>query len=1173
MIHNVAEFWDHSTLAMVIDPNGNVAIHQARSDGYALSVVQGVLVDNITATGNYTGSGFGLINVPVTGLYGALSSIQIQNTQSNITSLGTLVTLNTSGISNLNGSILGTLATPAQPNITSVGVLSNLSVSNSILVSNIVATGNLAVQLQTNLFSANIVSANIQILNSVYSNILNLNVSTGANITQLTVTTQANIFSANIITENVQTLNSVFSNILNLNVSTGANITQLTVTTQANISSANIVTENVQTLNSVFSNILNLNVSTGANITQLTVSTLANIFSANLVTSNIQTLNVVSSNMGTLNATSIFVGTANLTTANIQTINALTENVQSLNVSTGANITQLTVTTLSNISSANIVAANIATANISSANIVTENVQILNSVFSNILNLNVSTGANITQLTVTTLSNISSANIVSANIQTLNSVFSNILNLNVNSGANITQLSVTTLANISSANIVTENVQTLNSVFSNILNLNVSTGANITQLTVTTLSNISSANIVSANIQTLNSVFSNILNLNVNSGANITQLTVTTQANISSANILTANIGTINATTMNLLNLNVTSTANFSTANFISANIANIYTTNIVGFVGSQWGGLVGGPIYYANGSVGISTTTNINSNLTVIGNIYASTNITTPVLNVTSYANISVLNVYTSANIYTANLVSANIANIYTTNIVGFVGSQWVGLIGGPLYYAQGNVGIGSTTNPGANLTVTGNLFVSNGITTSNIIATGSITGTFNGINQGTLLTLGTNLSTGTSFATSTDLPTLQAYHVNLNNFTQNAILAVSGYSITTQGLINFTTTGLYQLTMAFVMDSPVVKVALGTNSTSAFPSSTSAYTYVYTVTAASSPSNTIVIPIVVQNTSLYYYIDVFCQSSTNSGTFYLTSGTTVSGSKFGTYIQLAPFGSFITTAQNAAAGLLLKTSGSTLSSPLAQASPLPLASNTYHVPMTSAAGWTSSGASSIMSISPNGNFQFYQAGLFKVTLCLNASGQFLSQVGIGTSASDSSLPSTIGPYVYQFSPSITQDPTTIIIPFSVTNTTYYYYLDATFGPSTTVSILPTSTFITVTPVGSYIPSPITTASLVVSQVVTNQTSSYTALSSDSYIGMSNGGTVTIPQGATLTRGKMYTVKDESGKAGVNQAYNIIIQMTGADTIDGQSNAYVQLAYTSVNLMWTGSNNRWVFI
>ena len=104
-------------------------------------------------------------------------------------------------------------------------------------------------------------------------------------------------------------------------------------------------------------------------------------------------------------------------------------------------------------------------------------------------------------------------------------------------------------------------------------------------------------------------------------------------------------------------------------------------------------------------------------------------------------------------------------------------------------------------------------------------------------------------------------------------------------------------------------------------------------------------------------------------------------------------------------------------------------------------------------------------------------------------------------------------------------------------------------------------------------TASIVVSQVVTAQSTSYTATSTDYYIGMSNGGTVTLPQGATLTRGKIYTIKDESGRAGTNQAYNIIIQTTGADVIDGQSNVYVQLAYTAVNVMWTGANNRWVLI
>ena len=1461
--YNVAEFWDFQTLAMCIDPRGNVAIHQAESPGYALSVSDGIVADNVTVTGNYTGSGFGLTNVPVTGLYGAVGSLQVQNTQTNVTSVGTLWTLNVTGISNLNGSILGSLATPVQSNITSVGLLSNLEVSNSISVSNIVATGNLTVLSQSNLVSANLITANVQSLNVVSSNVSILNVNSGANITQLSVSTLSNSVSSNILTANIVSANVVTGNVQVLNVSTGANITQLSVTTLANISSANLVTANVQSLNVVSSNISILNVNSGANITQLSVTTLANLISANLVTANIQSLNVVSSN------------------------------TQTLDVSVGANITTLTVSTL---------------ANISSANLVTANVQSLNVVTSNTQTLNVSTGANITQLSVTSLANLASANLVTANVQTLNVVTSNTQTLNVSTGANITQLSVSTLANISSANLVTANVQSLNVVSSNISILNVNSGANITQLSVTSLANISSANLITSNIQSLNVVSSNIQTLNVSAGANVTYLTVSIQSNVVSANLVTANVGTANVTTMNLLNLNVTSTANFASANFASANIANIYTTNIVGFVGSQWVGTIGGPLYYATGNVGINTSTGLGSNLTVTGNIYASTNISTPVLNITSYANVSVLNVSTSANIVTANLITANIANIYTTNIVGFVGSQWTGTAGGPLYYATGNVGIntstglssnltvagniyatnavsttnliatgtltvsqggtfniptagqsapqnfpetsatgytvttalgtytisassstnpawqvfdsstssywlstaaagsysasspyaytaavyststatntyggewlqlqapvkmgltsvivdcgpynpaygpgiyvilgnnssgntgwtllatqtgfsnpqttaivgsanynyirivitnsqagsvnatgyfaftnvtltgtyllpssgpaiysagtvgigtttpgstlqvqgniyasanistpilnvtsyanvtvlnvstsaniltaniltanianifttnivgfvgsqwsgttggplsyasgnvaiGSSTNPGANLTVTGNLFVSNSITTTNVIASGTITGTWNGVSQGTLLTLATNTATGTAFATSSDAPTLQAYHVPLQSFTQNAIQAVSSYTITAQGLIKFSSTGLYQLTMALVMDSPVVKVALGTNTSSAFLSSTSAYTYVYTISSAASPSDSITIPINVQDISKYYYLDVFCRSAVTSGTYYLTAGTTVTGSQNGTYIQIAPFGNYISSSVNAAAGILITTAGTTLSSPLAQATPLDSgsASNTYHVPMTTAAGWTQTGTSGIMSVSANGNLQFYQAGVYQIQVCLNATSQLLMQIGVGSSASDSSLPSTIGSYAYQYAPMYTQDPSTsVTIPLNVTDITKFYYLDATFGPSTTVALVSTSTFVAVTPLSSYIPNPMASASLVVSQVVTARSTSYTALSSDYYIGMSNGGTVTIPQGATLTRGKVYNIKDESGLAGTNAAYNIVIQMSGADKIDGQSNAYIQLGWTSVNLMWTGENNKWSFI
>jgi hypothetical protein len=484
------------------------------------------------------------------------------------------------------------------------------------------------------------------------------------------------------------------------------------------------------------------------------------------------------------------------------------------------------------------------------------------------------------------------------------------------------------------------------------------------------------------------------------------------------------------------------------------------------------------------------------------------------------------------------------------------------------------GSVGIGSTATPTSTVQVTGNIYASNSLVTNNVIATGLISGVWNGTNQGTLLTLATNLATGTSFTSSSDSPVLQAYHVPLQSFTQNALQAVSNYTITAQGLIKFSATGLYQLVMVFVMDAPVVKVALGTNTTSAFPVSTTAYTYVYTVSSAASPSDAIIIPINVQDIAKYYYIDVFCRSGTNSGTYYLTAGTSVSGSQNGTYVQIAPFGTYISSGQNASAGLLLTTSGSTLATPLGQATPLSSASNTYHVTMTSGAGWTPTGSSSIIQVSPNGNLQFLQAGVYNVTVCFNPSLQTVMQVGIGSTSSDASLPATIGPYIYQYAPTYTQDPSTsIVLPIPVTDTTKYYYLDATFGPSTSVSIESTSTFVSVAPLSSYVPNPMMTAAVTVSQVVTGQSTAYTVLSSDYYIGMSNGGTVTIPQGATLTRGKLFVIKDESGLAGINAAYNITIQMSGSDTIDGQTSVSIQLAWTAVTLMWTGAGNKWSFI
>jgi hypothetical protein len=497
----------------------------------------------------------------------------------------------------------------------------------------------------------------------------------------------------------------------------------------------------------------------------------------------------------------------------------------------------------------------------------------------------------------------------------------------------------------------------------------------------------------------------------------------------------------------------------------------------------------------------------------------------------------------------------------------VSGVSSQWTGTAGSPIYYVP-LVGIGSTSTPTSNLMVTGNIYASNSITTNNIVATGIITGAWTGTNQGMLLTLGTNLTSGVaSFAASSDTPTLQAFHIPLQSFTQSTGF-VSLFSVTAQGLIKFNSTGLYKITTVLAMNSPVSRVALGTNTSSAFPSATNAYTYVYTIPSGTSPSAAITIPINVQNTALWYYLDVFTQSSLAAGTYYATASASITGSQFGTYVQIAPFGNYISSVGSQAAGLLVVPSTTvTLSSPIT--------SNTYHVRMTSAANWTAAGASSSMRITPNGNIQFYQAGLYEVKVCLNATLIAAEQFGIGSSASDSSLPSTQGPYVYQYAPATAQDPSTaIVMPLNITDTTKFYYLDVTFpGTTTTVSVVALSTFVSVVPIGSFIPTPMATASIVVAGVTTALSGSYTATAADTYIGFTGGGTVTLPLGASLTAGKTFTIKDESGLAGTNTTNIIVIQMSGTDLLDGNNSVSIQLNYAGLNVVWTGGNSRWSFI
>jgi hypothetical protein len=304
-----------------------------------------------------------------------------------------------------------------------------------------------------------------------------------------------------------------------------------------------------------------------------------------------------------------------------------------------------------------------------------------------------------------------------------------------------------------------------------------------------------------------------------------------------------------------------------------------------------------------------------------------------------------------------------------------------------------------------------------------------------------------------------------MNGYHVNLTSFVSETGVGVTMFS-SSSGMLKFATNGLYQVTCVIVGDQALNKVAIGKTSTyttwtalqaSGLPA-TAGYEYVYNMAVGSSPSTVITVPLLVSDISQYYYFDVFLSTIAGAPTvLYPTRSTSAVGSNYGTYIQVMPFGSYVSSATSPSAGLLMTSSGTTLSAPRS--------SNTYRIAMTSANNWTVNGTSTAISITSGGNFQVNQAGIYEVSLCVNADATAV-QFGLGSLGTDTS-PSGIGPYLYQYAPMYTQDPSTVIsLPVNITSVSSYYYIDVTFPLTTsTMSVSSTSTYVMIRPIGTYLP------------------------------------------------------------------------------------------------------------
>jgi hypothetical protein len=282
-----------------------------------------------------------------------------------------------------------------------------------------------------------------------------------------------------------------------------------------------------------------------------------------------------------------------------------------------------------------------------------------------------------------------------------------------------------------------------------------------------------------------------------------------------------------------------------------------------------------------------------------------------------------------------------------------------------------------------------------------------------------------------------------------------------------------------------------------------------------------------------------------------------------------------------------------------------------------TYPLSVGLSNGFTISGTSTLITVTPNGNFQFGVAGPYLLRAVFNSSDN-IRGLAVGSNVAD--VHGTDQGYMHRYTTFITQNPTELIeIPFDVTDVSKYYYLDLfSVDGGTLRQTANTSggTYMTITPltggglatggpggtpgtqwissgsniyysnsvgIGAVNPQYKLDVSgdlrvtgniygnvfgTTLYSVVTGLTSNYTALASDYYIGVSGARKVTLPLGSSVPVGKSYVVKDEAGNASVT---SILLQASGSDIIDGNSIVTLSLNNISLTTLWTGT--RWSLI
>ena len=1165
---NVAQ----ATLALVVSQASQPNIT-------SVGTLTSLTVSGTTSSGTFSGSGSGLTNVPgssVTGVVASATTAQVvsQASQPNITSVGTLTSLSVigtvfagtfsgSGASLTNvpaSSIDGTVATAqsvvtsAQPNITSVGTLTGLSVqgllvaSNGSAISNINAANVSLGTLSTSVFPTSGATA------GTYGS--------SANVSQVTVDQYGRVTSVS----NVGfTATSQWTNV-NGNVAYGYGVSIGTISNPPNGSNLYVlgtatftnIAGNGSSISSLNSSNLVGNVANATVALVVSQAAQPNITSVGTLTS----LNVSgSSNTATLVTPTANVGTLNV--GQISNLFSLTTNV----VASIANVGTLNVLSISNLNSltTNLVAA---TANVGTLNVLS--ISNLNSLTTNLT----ATTANVGTLNVVQISNLSSLT------TNLTAVTANVGTLNVLSVANLSSLTtnlVATTANVGILNVIS--ISNLNSLTTNL----VASVANVVTLNVGQISNLSSltTNLVAttANVGTLNvRVISNLSSLTTN--------LISTTANVGTLNVIT--ISNLNSLTTNLI-----------------ATRANIATLNVTSLVSTN--DIFAGPVRVGRGANLVSTDTVLGANVllndpgaydTAIG--YQSMQNATPSVGYDTALGTNTLQSDTGPGYNVAIGAQAMISSAPAQGqdvAIGFSSMQSDTGAGyntavGTYSMQNSNPGSGNDVavgyyamyndhGPGYNTALGAEAMQSANPSGGYDVAVGwqalqNDAGGFNtalGANAGQGITGGqynTALGAGAG-----------PYSSSLYNTTSigaNAQPTVSNVAVFPYGINVGINTGAPGSSLE-IQGNLYVSNALTTTNVVA----NRANLATLNVTSVEIVSNLTISSNIVPNSSGNTYIQ---GNVVVSGNVYTSLGELGAGG--GYYLSL-PSNIAVQSGYNG-----------------------PIYGTAYPLSIGLSNGFTINGTSTLIKITPNGNLKFSQPGPYILNAVFNSSDN-ITGLAVGSNVAD--IHGQDQGYLYRYTTFVSQNPTEVItIPINVANTALYYYLDLFKVDQGTIYSSNTGsggTYLTITPLtggglatggpggtpgtqwissGSniYFPNSVgvgavnpaynldvvgdihATGNVYSAQrVVTNQSVTYTANALDYYIGVNGTGvTVNLPQGSTLPIGKTYVIKDESGNAAVN---HITIAPYSGNLIDGQTSLTMVVNYLAVTILWTGA--RWSIV